>query len=445
MPEETFYKFDSLAQKTNMGRSLNQFEYTVRVYLLLFRLFYCQYTRQGLRPDCQLSYYLLLCNIFDQFRIMACWPVSWTFDVSSLMVLVGGIEETRYRASRSTLIEALVAAPLAGIHTYLSCYEPGLNFPRQEYFSPYGCKWAPLRNARSQAAINYLRLLEDGHYTVYEIPEDQKHHSPSKMGLMMLWLAFTWFCLAGFGLLLFAAPRTGILPPGTWIGGLNIGILTGWSILVRVIEYFMITGIIDKKLADDTHNNKDPDGIIMMGPGGKSGLVVTGGRQDIKHWTTTTLDYDQGQTFHIRNRCWHALIRFGTGAVLLMVFTTIPNASTTDQMVFVLFNILGQANVFVGLQMCFTKHMEDLQEAETRTDVQNRTQIWGSFVRHFRDTKAGVGVDSGWVEKSDILPRTSVWKEWNARLPDWKEDPYALYQQLATEDRNRQDGNLKSE
>lgn len=380
----------------------------------------------------------VLHSLIERLMIMNTSPNTWSLESSALMVLVGGYAETQYRASRSTLIEALVAAPLAGLHTYIERHDHGLNLARQKYFSPYGCKWAPLRNVRSQVDINYLSLLEDGRFTVYEIPKDPKPHSHSEYRPMILWLGFTWVCLAGLGLLLLFAPRTGVLPLGTWIGGLNIGVLVGWSVLVRVIEYFVVRGLIRHNWTQYTHDNNQPDGIIMLGRGGGSGLVITGGRRHIKDWTTGTLDYDKGHTFNIGNRHWHTFIRCGTAVVLCMVLVTISNGSTTDQTAFVLFNILGWVNVFVGLQMSSMKHMQELKEAVTwtKTDVKNRTEVHASIIRYFESRAEVDQPDQDWVEKSEMLPRTSVWTDWYARRAAWNGNPYGFYQQLEMKDRS---------
>lgn len=93
------------------------------------------------------------------------------FDASALMVLISENEELKYRLSGRNLLQALCAAPVAGIQTYLKSYDVLLEPISYTYFSPYGGKSAPLRNLASENAIKRGRLLEDGKCTF------SKYHS----------------------------------------------------------------------------------------------------------------------------------------------------------------------------------------------------------------------------------------------------------------------------
>lgn len=380
----------------------------------------------------------------------------WAFDVSSLMVLIGEAEERRFRSSRGTLAEVLVAAPVAGIQSYLTSFE-AVN-SRLTYFSPYGCKEAPLRNMKLQSAISHLRLLDNGRYAAYKIKDDQKGHGRHKYGnILLLWLALTWAYLAALILVWKFAP-IGSLPSGTWVGITNLSVLTGWSIIVRAMEYTMIKTLEGQ---EETKSSKLDrlldDGIFFLGKR-NSGLVICGSRHGIKMLTSTLLDYEEGRTYGMRNRHLQALTRVGTILVLLLVFITVPNGSTTDQLVFVLLNILAQFNVFLGLHLnskaCIEQLEPDPPNPETakqetskqetsnhespngeipKQQIPTRTHIWAYIIRHF---KGRYGVDDNWIEKSRMLPDTNVWEAWKTKVQiDVVTDPKDLYEKLVKESR----------
>lgn len=358
----------------------------------------------------------------------------WAFDVASLMVLIGEAEERRLRSSRSTLAEVLVAAPVAGIQSYLTSFEAVSS--RLTYFSPYGCKEAPLRNVKLQSAINHLRLLDNGRYAAYSIKKIQKDEEQTAdrvrhkyYHMLLLWLAFTWLYLAAL-ILIWAFAPLGLLPPGTWVGITNLTVLTGWSILVRVLEYFMVTALADLEERNSKPRDKAmKDGIFFMGKR-NSGLIICGTRQEIKMWTSTMLDYEEGRTFGFKNRHLQHFIRMGTIMVLLLVFVSVPNGSTTDQMVFVLLNILAQLNVFLSSHLNSKACIEELQldnESEDE-DALTRTHIWAYIIRHFHNRP---GVDPDWIEKSRMLPDTPIWKQWREDiLIHESDDPKELYDDL---------------
>ncbi|KAK6524347.1 hypothetical protein TWF281_011255 [Arthrobotrys megalospora] len=359
----------------------------------------------------------------------------WVFDVTSLMILIGEAEESRFRSSRLTFLETLVAAPVAGIQSYLKTYDGISDFSRLTYFSPYGCKEAPLRNMKLDNTIRHLRLLDNGKYAAFQIKDGNQashhvHRSKYKY-ILPLWLIFTWFY---FGALIVFWRLTpfGALPSGTWVGITNIGALTGWSVVVRVIELAMI------KQREKTERKKghprdltEPDSVIFLGKR-NSGLVIEGNRQAIKLWTTNRLDYSDGDTSQIPNRYLQVFTKIGTLLVLVLVFTTVPNGSTTDQLAFVLLNILGQINVFLGLHLNAKSCLDELEPDARNADkvpVHNRTQVYGFLVRHFKDR-----VDQGWIDKAGILPKTVVWDRWKERVKtDTLSDPKVLYDTIVIE------------
>ncbi|RYO88450.1 hypothetical protein DL766_004293 [Monosporascus sp. MC13-8B] len=97
-------------------------------------------------------------------------PQSWSFDVSSFMILVSEGEELRYRLSQRDLMQSIVAAPVVGLQCYIRSYDLLLEPGSLQYFSPRGCKSAPLRHARLEHAIRLQGLLKDGSYSVFRIP-----------------------------------------------------------------------------------------------------------------------------------------------------------------------------------------------------------------------------------------------------------------------------------
>jgi hypothetical protein len=165
-------------------------------------------------------------------------PVHWVFDFTSLMILIGEPHESKFRSCRDTLLEVLVAAPVAGIQSYLKSYEALPNSSAIRYLSPYGVKRAPLRNMRLHYFITYWELLRNGKYTTYNIPDGEPNEGAYK-SLSAIWLIFTWLYFGGVVAFWRLAPF-GVLPKGTWIGIANVATFTGWSIILRVIEFVMM-------------------------------------------------------------------------------------------------------------------------------------------------------------------------------------------------------------
>jgi hypothetical protein len=99
-----------------------------------------------------------------------------------------------------------------------------------------------------------------------------------------------------------------------------------------------------------------------------------------------TLDYSDGKTFGIDNKYIQRFTRLGTLFVLILVFITLPNGSTTDQLAFIFVNLSGQANTFLGLHFNAKSHKETFEEAREIL-VEYRTQVYGYVVRHFKHLK----------------------------------------------------------
>lgn len=368
------------------------------------------------------------------------------------MVLVGEAEEQRFRQSRRSHIEVFAAAPVAGIQTYLKSFYDISGSMDLEYFSPFGQKRAPLRNTSLYNVIRQKRLLDDGKFNTFKVYPNQEGNHFDKSAkrwawLPLTWLLLTWLCFGGI-LVLCRLPKA-----RTWIGVTNCAVLTSWSITIRFIELRMFAKRQHKEGSGANDNTKGGnDGIFILGSN-SSGIAFHGSRDDIKYWTTSRLDYEQTLA-GMPERAWHHFIRLGTILVLTLIFCTLPNGSTTDQLAFVLLNVLGQMNVFLGLylsvQTCLEKWLirdiipKDDSEVEkfpkacpqdwwTRTrNVKTRTDVYAKVIRYFMkfdEVKAG-----DWIDVSRMLPNTSVWDNWKRAILDpsnANEDAKALYSQAA--------------
>ncbi|KAK7961688.1 uncharacterized protein PG986_002513 [Apiospora aurea] len=100
-----------------------------------------------------------------------------------------------------------------------------------------------------------------------------------------------------------------------------------------------------------------------------------------------------------------------------------------DQVVFILLNLLGQANTLLGLWLNGRSCLDSLEELPGGTHVKTRTATYASLILFFRDVQ-----DKSWTDKAGLLPQTPVWTEWRDRIvrePD--ADPKALYNTINEE------------
>ncbi|KAF3015239.1 hypothetical protein E8E14_000113 [Neopestalotiopsis sp. 37M] len=340
----------------------------------------------------------------------------WMFDVSALMVLVSESEELKYRLSGRDLVQALCATPVSGIQTYLKSYDILLEPTSYTYFSPYGCKSAPLRNTALDNAIKRCGLLEDGKCTYFRVHPAQR--SAKIDHLKLIWAAFTWVCMGGLLLACRMAPKT------TWIGLTNCVAFTGWSIILRVIEYVMVKPAIE---SESTVTRSDsPDAVFILGRN-NSALILSGSRRDIKAWTSRGLTYNQNSSSRRATSFWQAFTYCGTLLVILLSFSTIPNGSTSDQVIFVVLNVLGQANTLMGLWLSGSSYLKALEKLpQSEENLTSRTHLYASLIRYFKDIE-----DQTWIEKAGLLPQTDLWSEWKDRIinePD--ADPKVLYNMI---------------
>ncbi|KAK7703390.1 hypothetical protein SLS64_009059 [Diaporthe eres] len=337
----------------------------------------------------------------------------WSFDVSSLMILLGEPEEKRYRLAGRSLAEALVAAPAAGIQCYLKSYDIHQELSDLSYLSPYGCKIAPLRNLRLDNVIRQQCLLKDGRYTTYRVQSRRKSTLP---WLIAMWTAITW--LVFLTILIAFTFWAGV----TWIGLSTCIVFTAWSILIRLIEYHMASpppiGTVP------VNRPSGPDAAVFLGRA-NSAVVLEGSREEIKHWTSCGIVY-KDSALGIPASFWQYATRLGTLLTLVFIFIAIPNGSPADQLMFIVLNILGQANVLLGYYFTAQSCLECLELVEDQSSaVATRTHVYAQVLRQFRDMK-----NSSWVEKLGFLPETPVWREWKDRIvagPGLLCDPKELY------------------
>lgn len=329
-------------------------------------------------------------------------PERWGFDVTSLMVLIGEDEERKYRLSQRSLLEALAAAPVIGVQSYIRSYEFLLDPPSREYFTPYGCKTAPLRNARLDTVISLQGLLEDGKHSVYRIRHAREHKARRRSQIATkLWVFTTWICSGMIFTFLI------LVRSGTWIGLINCAVSLLWSMILRIVEYYRIR---PSDLSREVIAEPDaPDAVFILGRS-NSAFVLEGSRQQVKCWTARGLRYGNNPASAYISQCVTRIITF---FVLVLVFVTIPNGSTMDQTAFVLLNVLGQVNVLVGRLLNSWMCMAGLERQADSTDsVPTRTHIWASLLRKFD------GVDQGcddWAQGLK-MPDTDAWAQWRRQI-----------------------------
>ena len=347
------------------------------------------------------------------------WPTpdkNWNFDVSSLIVLIGEDLELQYRLSQRSFPACISAAPVVALQSYMRSYDFLLDVGNLSYSSPYGCKTAPLRNVRLENAIRTNKLLNDKEFNVYKVRPSSTKTSPTKKYDIILaaWTILTWILFGG--ILAFAI----LMPKTTWIGVANCAIFTGWSIIIRVIEYFSLR----PATAIGTANLGGDDAIYILGRD-NSAFVLKGTRGDIKAWTSRGLVYTS-----IIPDCeglMKGLTRFISLLALLFIFSTIPNAHTMDQLSFILLNALGQINVLVGQKINSRICMAEL-EKEPPKEVASRTYVYANLIKEFKD----VNQDNDWADILDLVPKTKRWATWRAEYSkDTSQDPKDLFNRIS--------------
>jgi hypothetical protein len=94
--------------------------------------------------------------------------------------------------------------------------------------------------------------------------------------------------------------------------------------------------------------------------------------------------------------------------MLLFIFATTPNGTIADQVCFIIFNGIGQANLFVYNHISMRRYENSFRQAEFRSDVDTRTRVYGKLIRYFQ--RKAKKIDR--VEKVKLLPDISAWKMW---------------------------------
>ncbi|ETS85695.1 hypothetical protein PFICI_03720 [Pestalotiopsis fici W106-1] len=348
----------------------------------------------------------------------------WSFDVSSLMILISEDEEINYRLSQRSLVQCLVATPVVGLQSYLRNYNFLSETASLVYFLPYGVNAAQLGNMRLHHAIRYGKLLKDGTYTVLKIPAWDHSHSISATRricpahvLLVIWTMFTWIFLAG--VLVFLNMVKGI----TWIGISTCTSFIGWSIILRLVEYLNIEHSPSDMSSVAEPNARDAAFIIGRA---NSAVVLEGSRRDIRDWTAQGPTY-KSKPWGVSAVVWQAATRTGTVFMLLAIFCLVPNGSTMDQVAFIIINFLAQVNVVAGQRLnsrCYLSQLEQLDQY----DMPTRTHVYAALITRYKEL---VDKNKDWVRALGILPQTDEWNEWkDLILSGSNRDPKELYKSL---------------
>ncbi|KAH7086803.1 hypothetical protein FB567DRAFT_526268 [Paraphoma chrysanthemicola] len=345
----------------------------------------------------------------------------WTFDVSSLIVLISEEEERNYRLSRRSLLQCLTAAPVVGLQNYVRSYDLLLEPSKETYFSPYGVKSAPLRNIRLANALKHDKLLEDQKYTVLRIPTSrtsQDRASQKSRMLIALWTGATWLLFAGLLVAIYKTPGT------TWVSYATCAAFTGWSIILRLVEY---VNVIPAAVARSEVNDPDElDAVFIMGRS-NSAFVLEGSREDVKEWTSCGLTY-RPDPWGVPASVWQGFTRLCSLMVLLFIFSAVPNGSTVDQVAFILLNAVAQLNVLVGQRLNSRYVLSRFVRAEDSRE-KTRTHVYAKLIRRFCDAET----ENQWVDASGMLPKTDVWNAWKERVVNNVEDPKDLYRAISND------------
>lgn len=316
----------------------------------------------------------------------------WSFDVSSFMVLLGEGEEVNYRLMRRSLLECLVACPVAGLQSYMRSHYALADMSGATYIDPLSRKTAPLRNMRLAQTITLKKILRDSHCLVYQIPHGQLPANFLEIDLhIFCWTAFTWLLIAGLFTFLILMPTT------TWIGLSNCMVLTGLGVFLRLAEAYVTSTAVGRN-----SRPQDPDANILLGRR-ESCFVIEGSREDVCRWT--------GLGVTTRNDRFSRMLRISMRLLsflgLLFVFVTIPNGTIPDQIAFILISSFSQVNVKVG-QHLNARSCLALLETRVNGTADTRTHIYAFLIRRFGD--------GSWVDDVNLLPRSEAWNLWRREV-----------------------------
>lgn len=327
------------------------------------------------------------------------------------MVLLGEQDELNYRLMKRRLVDLLSLAPVAGLQTYLRDRSVVVEATGPAYVSPQGGNTAPLRNMRVARVISAKHLLDDGAVRIYHI-RPQADAAKGRLANRVLsspsclFMVFCTWIIWG-GLLAAAFVDDG----ATWIGKANLLAFGGWSVFLRVADNI--------SFAPGFHRPSNPDRFhcaIFMGRR-HSAFVLEGSRADIALWTSSGLA--------LKDTAWviwlGRLSRLGTLLLLVFIFTTIPNGSPDDQVLFVTYNILGQIGAWLGQRLHADQSFERLQLVEEEKTT-SRTHVYANLLRKYGDDV--------WVNNAGLIPQTPTWDAWRVAILDKPDaDAKALWEQ----------------
>jgi hypothetical protein len=200
--------------------------------------------------------------------------------------------------------------------------------------------------------------------------------------------------------------------------------------MLRLIEFHCVR---PRPYKSQITKPTDPDAIFVFGRR-DSCFVLEGSRSEIKEWTACGLYFictskHEGALDQLLTTFWKGFSQLGSLALLLLIFTSIPNGSTMDQVFFIMVNLLGQLNVVLGQKLngkCLFHYLERIEalSAKSRTDVN------AFLIRRF----SAQGVNTDWTCAANLLPETEVWRRWKQRIiEDKQKDSKELYDSILDE------------
>lgn len=123
---------------------------------------------------------------------------------------------------------------------------------------------------------------------------------------------------------------------------------------------------------------------------------------------------------------WQYATRLGTLLVLGLILVVIPNATPTDQLLFLASNIIGQLHALLVAWFNAKSGLQSLKRVNDLSGtVRTRTDVYARVLRQFRHLE-----NQEWAERAGMLPDTVVWKEWRSQVvvsPGLYCDPKLLY------------------
>ena len=314
---------------------------------------------------------------------------------------------------RRCILECIVAAPVAGLQSYLTSFAKIFSAQGQQYRSPIGCKSAPLRNMRLDQMIEMQNLLDDGRYSVYKVRSPMNDDATSYQdmrstlwfSLLFLWVFASWCLFAGIILAVYLGSAT------TWIGTASCVSLTAVSVSVRLLENRCL-----EFSAMSPSNPHAYDAVIFLGRR-NSCLVLEGSRADIASCTGAGLRLREGRLA----KGIEIFIRLSMLTLLLFTLICVPNGSTWDQVAFICLNLLGQFNNLLGRWLSTKRQLARLEKRQ-ELEVETRTHVYALLLRKFGNGK--------WVDEIELLPGTDAWGLWRKSVVSHKDtDAKTLYEQ----------------